>query len=97
MKGDHSRDLAIERLLRESRVDGASSQPCVDAETLAAWSEGTLGPGAARTVEAHLAHCEPCRSMLAVFARAAPGPLVPVAVEPIWRRWRGGKKKAAAD
>jgi hypothetical protein len=84
VKGKHDRDRAIERLLRESRRDGLSSQLCVEAETLAAWSEGTLAPAEARTVEAHISQCQHCQSMLAVFARSQP---VPATFEPIWRRW----------
>ena len=48
----------------------------VEAEVLAAWSEGQLPAREANTVEAHLASCEVCQEVLAVFARSAPPPVV---------------------
>lgn len=50
----------------------------VDAELLAAWSEGSLPKDQAAQVEAHLADCSSCQEMLAVFARTEPPPAVPV-------------------
>ena len=50
----------------------------VDAELLAAWSEGSLPKDQAAQVETHLADCSSCQEMLAVFARTEPAPVVPV-------------------
>ena len=57
---------------------------CVDAETLAAWTAGTLSSREADAVEAHLADCASCQAVLAVFARTEPPPAVS---ESLWRRW----------
>ena len=48
----------------------------VDAELLAAWSEGTLPKDEVAQVEVHLADCSSCQEMLAVFARTEPPPVV---------------------
>ena len=47
----------------------------VEAEVLAAWSEGRLPAREAAAVEAHLASCDECQEVFAVFARTPP-PLV---------------------
>jgi hypothetical protein len=69
------------------RVMAAPGDACVDAERLAAWSEGTLPKADAATVELHLSECVRCQAMVAVFARTEP----PVAAAPsMWRspvRW----------
>lgn len=86
MLADHpDRDRSIEHLLRQARA-GVSSAPdgCLDAERLAAWSEGTLRSGESTLVETHLADCARCQAMLAAFAESAP--VVPAAV-PFWQRW----------
>ena len=48
----------------------------VEAEVLAAWSEGRLPAREANAVEAHLSSCDVCQEVLAVFARTAPPPVV---------------------
>jgi hypothetical protein len=57
---------------------------CVDGETLAAWSEGSLRGAELSAVERHVADCARCRAMMASFVRTTPP--VPVA-ESLWRRW----------
>jgi putative zinc finger protein len=57
---------------------------CIDAETLAAWADGSLPRAEAAVVETHLADCERCTAMLATFARTIPD--APV-TEPLWKRW----------
>lgn len=87
------RDRVIEQLLRSSAGMLAGAGPdCVDAEVLAAWSEGGLDAATATRIERHLATCAACQAMAAAFARsdvAAPTParapwslrwLVPAAV-----------------
>ncbi len=70
------------RLLRETLRDGmqpASSPGCIDTETLAAWSEGTLSARDRAAVESHASSCARCQASMAVMARTAPA--VPA------RRW----------
>ena len=47
----------------------------LDAELLAAWSEGNLPKDEAARVDEHLADCSSCQEMLAVFARTEPPPV----------------------
>lgn len=56
----------------------------VEAEVLAAWSEGRLPAREATAVEAHLSSCNVCQEVLAVFARTAPPP---VASGVRWTNW----------
>jgi hypothetical protein len=60
------------------------SAACVDAETLAAWADGSLPKAEAAAIETHLADCERCTAMVATFARTIPD--APVA-ESLWTRW----------
>lgn len=66
-----------------TRQDSPSPR-CLDGETLAAWSSGSLRASEAATVEEHLSNCERCQSMLATFVRIEPPP---AASESVWRRW----------
>ena len=45
---------------------------CLDAETLAAWADGTLHAQAATAVEAHASSCARCMAVLAAMERTAP-------------------------
>ncbi len=80
------RDQSVDRMLRQVMSDGLPPAPqtCVDGETLAAWSEGTLRRAEASAVEAHVADCARCRALMAAFVRTTPAE--PVA-ESLWRRW----------
>jgi hypothetical protein len=87
---DHQREDAIDRLLRSSLERSAQPAPtsvCVDAETLAAWIDGSLSGEELSTAEHHAAGCARCQAMLASMARTAPEP----AARPAWRtltsRW----------
>lgn len=80
------RDEAVDRLLRRSAagmdpVAGA----CLDAETLAAWADGSLHGDALLRARDHSADCARCQALLATMAQTAPAPQVR---EPIWARWR---------
>ncbi|MGE3707100.1 MAG: zf-HC2 domain-containing protein [Vicinamibacterales bacterium] len=104
MSAEDPRDRAFDDLLRRAPLaHTTSSAACVDAETLAAWSDGTLRADAARTVEAHLAGCARCQRLVAAFARtdSTPGRARPETADvldgraldatrpdPFWRRWR---------
>jgi hypothetical protein len=80
------RDQSVERLLKESfRASARTSQPssCLDAETLAAWIDGSLAGGQLTAAREHLADCVDCQATLAAFARTTSPQAIP---EPWWRR-----------
>jgi len=80
------RDQSVERLLKESfRTSARTSQPgsCLDAETLAAWIDGSLAGGPLTAASEHLADCVDCQATLAAFARTASPEVAP---EAWWRR-----------
>lgn len=80
------RDQSVERLLKESfRTSARTLQPgsCLDAETLAAWIDGSLAGGQLTAAREHLADCVDCQATLAAFARTTSPETVP---EPWWRR-----------
>ena len=86
MSSQTERDRATDALLRASLsgLPAGDASPCVDAETLAAWSERALPfPDIAR-IDAHLADCARCQQMLAAFVRTEP---VAAAAVPFWQRW----------
>jgi hypothetical protein len=69
-------DRALEHLLKAMRGampdEPAGITPaCVDAERLAAWSEGGLPPAERASIEAHVSSCARCLAMLAVFSETA--------------------------
>ena len=64
----------MDPLLRKAL--GASDTPvtpaCLDAERLAAWSEGALPAADVAAIESHLSTCGRCQAMAAVFSRIEP-------------------------
>jgi hypothetical protein len=78
---DLGRDESVGRLLERalrSRVTANSLDDCPGADTLAAWSDGTLTAGERASVEAHAADCARCQAQLAAMARMmAAAPVVP--------------------
>ena len=89
MKRKMKTDEAIDRLLKATLRgnDPQSSAACVDAETLAAWSDGTLSTDEAGAVELHVSNCARCQAVMAVFAKTEPAAAAAV---PFWRRWPVG-------
>ena len=83
---DRSVDHVLRRVLSDSSSVSAESS-CVDGETLAAWTSGSLHTEQAAAVESHVAGCARCQAMMAVFVRTEP--IVPEP-ESMWRRWRLG-------
>ena len=66
------RDASVERLLRQAmREDARPVGQCLDADTLAAWSEGGLAGKSLAAAEAHAASCVRCQAILAAIARTA--------------------------
>lgn len=68
------------------------TDPCLDAEVLAAWADGALDARVAAEVEAHASECARCQAMLAAFVRTEPATapaaaLVPWAL-PWWQSFR---------
>ena len=85
MSRESLRDQSVERLLKESfRTSARALQPgsCLDAETLAAWIDGSLADGQLTAAREHLADCLDCRATLAAFARTTSPDAIP---EPWWR------------
>src|SRR5262245_9232804 len=63
------------RLLQETLRAGltpGSSSGCIDAETLAAWSDGTLSTRDRDAAESHAAGCARCQALLAAMVRSTP-------------------------
>jgi hypothetical protein len=74
----------LDRLLRQTlreRTVANRPGPCLDAETLAGWFDGTLAARDRAAAEAHAADCARCQALLAAMARTAP----PVEAHPWWR------------
>jgi hypothetical protein len=71
-------------LLRAALQAGGSADPspeCLDAETIAAWADDTLGRHERRAAEAHAADCGRCQALVAAMAQTAP----PATSRPWWR------------
>jgi hypothetical protein len=86
VRKDDDRDRAIDRLLPQV-LGGDPSTPCVDGETLAAWTDGMLRASEAARVEQHVADCGRCQAMLGAFVRVLPAP---PPQESLWQRSRLG-------
>ena len=72
------------QLLRATLQHGGRGDPspeCLDAETLAAWADDTIGRDERRAAEAHAADCGRCQALIAAMAQTAPP-----AMERAW--WR---------
>ena len=83
------KDDPFDRLLeRTSRADREGPhESCLDAETLAAWADGSLTAHERALAETHAADCERCLTVLASIARTSPPPVT--AQRPSWLsvRW----------
>ena len=66
------RDHAVEQWLRQTPIAGERADACLDAETMAAWTEGTLDAPLRSMAEAHAATCGRCQEMLAIMLRTTP-------------------------
>jgi hypothetical protein len=84
---EREQDKWLERLLRRAHdapVRSASGA-CLDAETLAAWSDGILAGRALAEAETHASNCERCLSILAAVERTTP--IVPPSPRRFALRW----------
>jgi hypothetical protein len=84
------KDDAIDRLLR--RTEGArdharTADACLDAETLAALTDGALTADERMAAEAHAADCDRCLAVLAAIATTTPLPSVPQTSSWFSLRW----------
>src|SRR4051812_26497066 len=71
-------------LLRETldgRMTPERAAGCLDTQTLAAWSEGTLNPRDRQAIEEHASDCARCQALLAAMVTIAP----PVSPSRWWR------------
>ncbi len=86
MSTDPERDQSTDALLRAALpgLPARDGVACLSAETLAAWSEGSLPSSEATRADAHLAECSRCQQMLAAFVRTES---VAAAAVPFWQRW----------
>src|SRR5262252_3573552 len=64
------------RLLRETLLDppAPASSACLDADSLAAWFDGTLSKSERTMAESHLSMCARCQAVLAATARTSAPP-----------------------
>jgi hypothetical protein len=82
---DRDRDQSVEQWLRRMPAGATPTDDCLDADTLAAWSEGLLEGAERSSAESHASKCARCQAMLAVMARTTPVPVSGTA-SPI-RKW----------
>jgi hypothetical protein len=84
---ERDRDQSVEHVLRHV-LSGDASVPqgaCLNGETVAAWTTGSLRPDELSAVEQHVADCARCQALMAAFVRTTPAPPAP---ESLWKRWR---------
>jgi hypothetical protein len=68
----HDADDPIARLLRSRVEPETPAGSCLDAETVAAWFDGTLTASEQRDAESHASTCARCQALLATMAQAEP-------------------------
>ena len=84
-----NKDESIDPLLRRTAHTRAGTPPqgdCLDAETLAAWTDGSLTAVQRSAAETHAADCDRCLSVLAAIARTNPPPSA--TQRPAWLSFR---------
>lgn len=84
-----NKDESIDRLLRRTAQTRTGTPPqgdCLDAETLAAWTDGSLTAVQRSSAETHAADCDRCLSVLAAIARTNPAPSA--TQRPAWLSFR---------
>src|SRR5262245_66244035 len=73
------------RMLRDALRTAPASSVCIDADMLAAWSDGTLGRREREAVVSHASSCARCQALLAAMARTMP-PGPPAAERRWWQQ-----------
>jgi hypothetical protein len=68
------RDRSIDALLKQRRrpPSPGPAGPCLDAERMASWADGSLKAAEIAAIEEHAADCMDCQALLAAFARTEP-------------------------
>ena len=74
MKEENGFDRLLERAA-QPRDGRPPIGTCLDAETLAAWTDGSLTAGERTAAEAHAADCDRCLAVLTAIAKTAPPPM----------------------
>jgi hypothetical protein len=95
------RDRTLEQALKHElrAMTSPATDDCLDAETLAAWSDGGLDASQAAMAEAHVSSCSRCQSLVGTFARGTPAqePLqAPAARKAFWSWWMAPLAAGAA-
>lgn len=87
MSKDPSFDRLLERTLG-ARAERPGQAACLDAETLAAWADGSLTAAQRTAAETHAADCDRCLAVVAAIAKTSPPPSA-TAKRPAWLtvRW----------
>jgi hypothetical protein len=86
MEDDRDRDAWLGPMLRQTPL--SVSDPCVDPDTLAAWTEGKLDAARAAAVELHASNCARCMAVMAAMERTTPVEVPEErswAIGPLWR------------
>jgi hypothetical protein len=83
MDRDESMDRLLEHALRGS-AEPETPNACLDAETVAAFSDGSLSARDRQAAEAHAATCDRCLLLLATLDSVRPAP----EAGSWWARWR---------
>ena len=101
MDGPRERDQSVERLLRQSLETpqrAGVTASCLDAETLAAWTDGGLSGAALEAAQFHVADCARCQHLVGTLARInSTGPQAePVRGSRRWLAWLVPLTAAAA-
>lgn len=89
MNPDRDR-LLEDALTHELRTTGtpAGTDPCLDAETVAAWMDGGLDPASLAMAEAHASNCARCQALLGTLVRTTPAaPAAEARGAGLWRWW----------
>jgi len=90
VNAEHDRDRLLESALtHELRAAGTTAtDACLDAETVAAWTDGGLDAASVAMAEAHASNCARCQALLGTVAQTTPAAAV---AEPstarLWRWW----------
>jgi hypothetical protein len=68
----HDADDTLARVLRDRVEPGPPAGPCLDADIVAAWFDGSLTVAEQRQAEAHASACARCQALLAAMAQTEP-------------------------